>query len=176
MDASDPVEAPRLGRPHRLRVKQSNFRTIISKRAKWQAHSGVLEAHAYLLALKWLARHPAKHHHRVPILVDAKAVVAAATKGRSSARALRTVLRSAAAYTMASDLLPRIVYIHPFRIKPSRPSLTWTQAGPQVEEMRPPPVSPLAFLFQTLRSLLLSPHHEPPGMKQSAVPAWAQYD
>ena len=42
--------------------------------------------------------------------------------------------------------------------------------------MRPPPVSPLAFLFQTLRSLLLSPHHEPPGMKQSAVPAWAQYD
>lgn len=111
VDASDPVEVPRLGRPHRLRVKQSHFRTIISKRAKWQAHSGVLEAHAYLLALKWLARHPAKHHHRVPILVDAKAVVGAATKGRSSARALRTVLRSAAAYTMASDLLPRIVYI-----------------------------------------------------------------
>lgn len=111
VDASDPVEVPRLGRPHRLRVKQSHFRTIISKRAKWQAHSGVLEAHAYLLALKWLARHPAKHHHRVPILVDAKAVVGAATQGRSSARALRTVLRSAAAYTMASDLLPRIVYI-----------------------------------------------------------------
>ena len=110
-DPADPGEIPRLGQPHRLRLKQKDFRVIISKKARWQAHSGVLEAHAYLLALRWLARQPSKHHRKVPLLVDAKAVIGAATKGRSSARALRTVLRAAAAHVLAADVLPRIVYV-----------------------------------------------------------------
>ena len=107
----DPVEAPHLGVPRRLAVTQRDFTTVISSKAKWPAHPGVLEAHAYLLALKWVARHAAKHNCKVPLLVDAKVVVGATAKGRSSAKALRHVLRSVAAVSMAANLLPRAVYI-----------------------------------------------------------------
>ena len=107
----DAPEVDRLGNPKRLPHTQLEFKTIISAKARWSAHSSVLEAHGYLLGLKWLARHAAKHHHKVPFLVDAKAVIGAATKGRSSARALRTVLRSSAAHCLACDILPRLVYI-----------------------------------------------------------------
>lgn len=108
---SDAPEVHRLGNPRRLPHTQLEFKTIISSKAKWPAHSGVLEAHGYLLGLKWLARHAAKHHHKVPFLVDAKAVIGAAAKGRSSSRALRTVLRSCAAHCLACDILPQLVYI-----------------------------------------------------------------
>jgi len=101
----------RIGRPRRLRCTKNDFVTIISSKAKWGAHSGVLEMHAYLLGLKWAVRHPARHHSKLPFLVDAKAVVGAATKGRSSAHALRTLLRCIAAHTLAADVLPRLVYI-----------------------------------------------------------------
>lgn len=107
----DPPQVRRLGKPRVLPHTQWDFKTIICSRAKWPAHSGVLEAHGYLLALKWLSRQAAKHHHKVPLLVDAKTVIGAAAKGRSSARALRTVLRSSAAHCLACDLLPRLVYI-----------------------------------------------------------------
>ncbi|CAE7263216.1 unnamed protein product, partial [Symbiodinium necroappetens] len=107
----DPPEVGRLGQPHRLRFSQADFVTVMSCKAKGQAHSGVLEAHAYLLSLKWIARKAANHHHKAALLLDAKVVVGAASKGRSSARALRTVLTAAAATTLAADLLPRIVYI-----------------------------------------------------------------
>ena len=110
-DPGDPVEAPRLGVPRRLAATMKDFKTVISSRAKWPAHSGVLEAHGYLLALKWVARRSAKHNSNVPLLVDAKVVVGAVTKGRSSARALRTILRSVAATSLAANLLPRAVYI-----------------------------------------------------------------
>ncbi|CAE7806597.1 unnamed protein product [Symbiodinium sp. CCMP2592] len=62
--------------------------------------------HGYLLGLKWAARDPRKHHSKLPCLVDAKAVVGAAAKGRSSARTFLTVLRSAAAYGLAAYFLP----------------------------------------------------------------------
>ncbi|CAE7542598.1 unnamed protein product [Symbiodinium natans] len=107
----DPVEVPRLGVPSRLSATEKDFKTVISSKAKWPAHSGVLEAHAYLLALRWVARHAAKHGSKVPLLVDAKVVVGAVTKGRSSAKALRHALRSVAAVSMAANLLPRAVYI-----------------------------------------------------------------
>ncbi|CAE7547923.1 unnamed protein product [Symbiodinium natans] len=107
----DPTEVARLGSPHRLPQTQLDFKTVMSAKAKWTAHSGVLEAHAYLLALRWLARQPKKHHRKIPFLIDAKAVIGAAAKGRSSARALRTILRAAASLCLASDLLPRLVYI-----------------------------------------------------------------
>eukprot|EP00435_Cladocopium_sp_Y103_P008297 s2259_g2.t1 len=95
-DSDSPAEVPRLGKQHRLVQTQKDFTTVISSRAKWKAHSGVLEANAYLLALKWVGRQARKHHAKIPFLVDAKVVVGAASKGRSSARALRTCLRNAA--------------------------------------------------------------------------------
>eukprot|EP00439_Symbiodinium_sp_Y106_P032149 s3415_g3.t2 len=132
----DPVELRRTGNPRRLRLKQSDFRTVIRSRARWSAHSGVLEMHGYLLGLKWAARSPNRHQGKLPFLVDAKAVVGAAGKGRSSARAFLTVLRSAAAYTLAANFLPRIVYIPsesnpadaPSRGMHRRRSATWMDA------------------------------------------------
>jgi hypothetical protein len=107
----DPLEKDRLGVPHRLPFCQDDFRVVISKRARWAAHSGILEAHGLLLAVKWLSRTPQHHGHRVPILVDAKAVLGAAAKGRSSAPGLRGVLRHLAAITMGCNFLLYLVYI-----------------------------------------------------------------
>ena len=110
-DANDAEEMPRLGRLRRLKLHRKDFKTVISARARWKAHSGVLETHGYLLALKWTTRQKALHHCKIPFLVDAKAVLGAVTKGRSSARALRTSLRGAAAHALAANILPRLVYI-----------------------------------------------------------------
>ncbi|CAE7383134.1 unnamed protein product, partial [Symbiodinium sp. CCMP2592] len=51
-DPDDPGELPRLGKPHRLPLSKHDFRTVISAKSQWKAHSGVLEAHGYLLGLK----------------------------------------------------------------------------------------------------------------------------
>ncbi|CAE7209507.1 unnamed protein product [Symbiodinium sp. CCMP2592] len=104
-------EIPRRGRQRRLNLHRKDFKTIISAKAKWKAHSGVPETHAYLLALKWTTRQTVLHHRKIPFLVDAKAVLGAVTKGRSSARALRTSLRGAAAHVLAANILPRLVYV-----------------------------------------------------------------
>ena len=63
------------------------------------------------MATRWLSRKPKNHHSRAVVLVDSKVVLGAATKGRSSAGALRSVLRSLAATLLASDVLLRLVYI-----------------------------------------------------------------
>ena len=107
----DEPEVPRLGTPHRLNMPKHSFKTVVSSRAKWGAHSGVLEAHGLLLVLKWVGRNWRKHHKRLVVLVDAKAVLGAAAKGRSSAPALRGVIRAIAAHSLASDLLLRLVYV-----------------------------------------------------------------
>ena len=104
-------EVSRLGTPHRLHFDQKSFRTIISARAKFEAHSGVLELHGLLLAVKWLTRTAANHSKRVVILVDAKTVIGSATKGRSSARLLRAGRRSYAAHVLAAGPLPHLLYI-----------------------------------------------------------------
>ena len=41
----EPEPRDRLGNPHLLPFSQSNFKVAISARAKFQAHSGALEAH-----------------------------------------------------------------------------------------------------------------------------------
>ena len=107
----DPPEKDRLGVPHRLPFQQEDFSIVISKRACWQAHSGILEAHSLLLAVKWLSRSAKHHGHRIPLLIDAKAILGAAAKGRSSAPGLRGVLRQLAALIMGCNFLLRLVYI-----------------------------------------------------------------
>ena len=56
--------------------------------------------------LRWVARSRKKHHKKVVILVDAKAVLGAAAKGRTSA-----VMRAIGAYALSNDLLLRLIYI-----------------------------------------------------------------
>ncbi|CAE7543518.1 unnamed protein product [Symbiodinium sp. CCMP2592] len=135
-EEGDDAYVSRLGKPRQLRYTQRNFKTVISEQARWMAHSGVLEAHAFLLALKWICRHAKKHGHKVPFLIDAKVVVGAITKGRSSARSLRTCLRSAAAHVMAANLLPRLIYIPSESNPADRPSRGRRQRPPANRPVR----------------------------------------
>ncbi|CAE7835845.1 unnamed protein product [Symbiodinium sp. CCMP2592] len=74
--AEDPPEVDRLGTLHRLLFKKTDFKQLISCRAKWSGHSGLLECHGVLLSVKWIARSRRRHHHRAVILVDAKSSAA----------------------------------------------------------------------------------------------------
>ena len=114
------TEKPRLGVMHRLPLKPTQFKTLISCKAQKPAHSGLLECHGVLLTLKWVGRDVKRHHSRPVILVDAKVAVGCISKGRSSAQALRRVLRSISALCLACDLLPRLVYI-PTECNPADP-------------------------------------------------------
>ena len=61
--------------------------------------------------MKGLLRKAARFHHRFPALIDAKAVLGAASKGRTSAPAVRGVVRHIGALLRASNGLPRLVYV-----------------------------------------------------------------
>lgn len=110
-EESEPAPRDRLGKPHRLPFRKCDFSIVVSKRAVWRAHSSALEAHGLLLAVKWVSRAAKNYHKRIPIMIDAKAVLGAASKGRSSAPALVGPLRQLAALVLTSDLLLRLVYI-----------------------------------------------------------------
>ena len=110
-DSEDEEEQPRLGTLHKLGLRKSDFTTMASASAQYQAHSGALGAIAVVLLLKWLLRSPSKHAHRVVALVDAQAVLGAAAKGRTSALTLEREIRKVAALTLAGDFLMRYVYV-----------------------------------------------------------------
>jgi hypothetical protein len=105
----DPPESDRIGHPHRRPLLcLKDFKVVISSKTRFPACSGVQENWELLLASRWLARATKNHGGRVVILVDAKVVVASATKGRSSSVALRKVLRHIGALTLATGMLPRL--------------------------------------------------------------------
>ena len=106
-----PKAKDRLGTPHTLPLRSSKFRIAISAKAKWKAHSGVLEARGLLLALKWVLRSKRNFNRRIVVLIDAKAVLGATTKGRTSAPVIRGVLRQLAALLLSTNSLLRLVYV-----------------------------------------------------------------
>ena len=61
------------------------------------------------MALDWAARSASRRHRRLLILVDAKAALAAAAKGRSGSHSFMPVLRQMAAIQLAADLLPCLI-------------------------------------------------------------------
>ena len=101
VDSPGKVKRPKVGKPHRIGVHMGQFRTILSLKAQYEAHSGALEAAGITLMLRWLLRTPAHHGTRVAALVDAQAVLAACTKGRSSAPTFKYELRRIAALSLA---------------------------------------------------------------------------
>jgi hypothetical protein len=108
---SDGERRDRIGNPHHLNLPKCSFKTVLSQRCKHKATPGALEAGALVLLLRWLTRSHWKHASRVPVLVDAKAVLAAASKGRSSARTIQRQMRKLAALTLAGDFLIRYLYV-----------------------------------------------------------------
>ncbi len=75
-------EKSRLGVPRSLPLVKMDFKLIVSSRVKFAAHSEILESRRRPLVVKWISRNRCMHHHRVAVLVDAKVVLGAATKGR----------------------------------------------------------------------------------------------
>ena len=105
-------EISRLGRqPHRFPLSKAAFRTVVSTRASFKAHSGTLEAQAVALSLRWLLRSVSRHSRRTVLFVDATAVCGAIAKGRSSAPTLCKEIMRIAALAIAGDLWPRMIYV-----------------------------------------------------------------
>jgi len=104
-------EKPRGGACFRLPLRPRSFRCVFSARARRAAHSGALEAHGVVLALRRILRTSRHHAHRGAFLVDAQVVRAAMQKGRSSAPTLRLAVAQAGALCLAGDLRLRFGYL-----------------------------------------------------------------
>jgi hypothetical protein len=110
-EASDQPQKLRIGKAHKLPYFKSEFKDVLCVRARVKEHSGLLECQGLLLLVKWLLRAVGRHHHQVPILVDAKTILCAASKGRSSSPALLRILRKLAANVLAGGMSLRLVYV-----------------------------------------------------------------
>ena len=110
-DSDDEPERTRIGKPHRLGLPKRAFRTVLSCRKTYDGHAGALETSALVLFVKWLLRSTKRHAKRTVVLIDAKALVGAATKGRTSAASTQREIRQLAALTLAGDLHMRYIYV-----------------------------------------------------------------
>ena len=123
-------EKPRVGNPHRLGLRQEDFRDVLSIRAQRREHSGILELKGVLLGLRWLLRSPARFGSRLLFLIDAKAALCAVAKGRSGSAVFNGTLCSISALLLATGCLMRPLYIpsednpadHPSRGRRRRPA------------------------------------------------------
>ena len=104
-------ERERAGHALRVPLTKAAFSTVVSAKAVHAAHSGALEAHGVTLALKWVLRSPARHGRRTTLLVDARAVLGAVRKGRSSAPTIAREVRRISAHVLAGDLLLKVAYV-----------------------------------------------------------------
>jgi len=111
LTAADEPEKPRQGTEFRLPFTMGSFRTVLSARTRFGGHSGHLEATGVNLAAKYIARRPCLHRARIPLLIDAQAVLSAFRKGRSSAGTIRYVIRRTAMYFLLSDVLMKYLYV-----------------------------------------------------------------
>ncbi len=100
----------RIGTPHVLPYSVSQFRTLFRIQARHAEHSGLLELRALVILVRRLARSPSGQNVRYLILVDAKAVLCAAAKGRSN-RAFNRLLRELASLYLCSNCLVRLLYV-----------------------------------------------------------------
>jgi len=95
---------PAYGSPVQLKAELGDFTPVLSIKARRHAHSGELEAHGLLLLTQWVARTATRHSSRVVVAIDARAVLGAARKGRSSAPTLKRAIMRVAATCLAADL------------------------------------------------------------------------
>jgi hypothetical protein len=110
-DIDDEPERDRIGKPHRLGLRKSAFSTVLSVRHLHKAHAGSLEATGLQLLLRWLLRSRRRQGRRVVALVDAKAILCAAAKGRTSACSIKRDIRRISALTLAGNLHMHYVYV-----------------------------------------------------------------
>jgi hypothetical protein len=109
--AGDEPPRPRQGVVTTVPLFQTDFKTVISHRARRRHHSGSLEASAVVLGLRRLLRSPAHHRHRFIYLVDATAIQGSLRKGRTSAGTIRRQICQAAALQIATGVLISFLYV-----------------------------------------------------------------
>lgn len=109
-DGDEPPR-PRDGATTTVPLFQSDFKTVISHRARRTQHSGSLEASAVVLGLRRLLRSPSQHRHRLIYLVDATAIQGSLRKGRTSAGTIRRQIRQAAALQIATGVMVVFLYV-----------------------------------------------------------------
>eukprot|EP00930_Biecheleria_cincta_P034284 TRINITY_DN2370_c0_g1_i2.p1 TRINITY_DN2370_c0_g1~~TRINITY_DN2370_c0_g1_i2.p1 ORF type:complete len:340 (-),score=30.80 TRINITY_DN2370_c0_g1_i2:208-1227(-) len=108
---TDEPAKKRKGTEFALPLKKSAFRTVISAKRHHDAHSGSLEATALGLGFRWLLRSVTKHSKRTVVLLDAKAVLGASIKGRTSAPTIKRDMRFVSALVLAGDLHVKALYV-----------------------------------------------------------------
>ena len=101
----------RLGPRHDLHFELRNFDVIFSVHVHAPNHINIEEGVAMIRYLKWVLRSTSRFRHRVVLLVDSKVVLGAVSKGRSSSKALNTIIRRAAALCFAGGLVLHCVFI-----------------------------------------------------------------
>lgn len=106
-DNSDVTNPFAVEMPMRYRA----FRQKISQRSTKSFHASKLEAGALGIAVHTITRQVESHRQRVLLLVDAKVLLFAARKGRSSAPNFIHGLKGIAAVSLAADLRMHFGYI-----------------------------------------------------------------
>ena len=100
-----------VGTCHRLRIGKNTHRTVISCAKRYNARSGSLEATGVVLLARWLSRSPRQHQKRHAVLVDARSILGAAARSRTSAPSYWKEIRRLAAYAIGCDMLMEYVYV-----------------------------------------------------------------
>ena len=92
-------------------LRYRDFKRRFSQRSTKRFHASKLEAGALGIAVRAISRQAMCHRQRVLLLVDAKALLFAVRKGRSSAPSFIHGLRGIAALALAADLRMHFGYI-----------------------------------------------------------------
>ena len=117
-------------RPVPFHLHKNKFRTVVSSRRRFSAHSGQLEAIAGVLGLEWFLRKADNHSKRLLFLLDARAVMGAFAKGRSSAPSLfRAVQKKRQLFSWLETCWCDESTLHPnqTQTQPTRPPEVFTE-------------------------------------------------
>jgi hypothetical protein len=139
--------------PLQIPVQYQEFAPQISVRAKEAADAPTLEAIAVTLATRRLTRSMRHHSKRSVLLVDAKALIFALRKGRSSSSAFKVQLQKIAALNLCADVAVTYGYI-PTSCNPADPpSRGVFQRRPRVRKIKPVDTKYLNLNRQARRAL-----------------------
>ena len=112
-----------------------DFQAKFSVPAKHKDNAPTLEATAFVLASRRITRSTKHHGHRHVFLLDAKALIFALRKGRSSSAAFKTQLQKAGALHVCGDVQAVFGYI-PTACNPGDPSSRGVRARANLVKKR----------------------------------------
>ena len=139
-------------------VHYDHFVPLISAKAKAKSDAPTMEATAVTLAVRRLTRSSRMHGLRTVLLVDAKALMFALRKGRSSSGAFKVQLQRTGALALCADLKVIFGYV-PTACNPADPpsrgvvhTLPWKQASQRRVSPWDPEMARIRRALRRLRS------------------------